>query len=227
MSDPVCRHYRDLLGVYVVGAIEPSERSLLDAHLNQCYGCREELAGLAVLPAMLHRIPLAEAEELAKPGPQGLDSGDPGPQLLSRLLSDVRARRRSRRLRVVLAAAAAVIVAASGSLVVSDAIRQHPQPAQVDLAFNRQGAVSGTVKYAGARWGTEIWARVRGVPEWTECEFWVKTVKGRSVLVGDWLVGPGGGSLWYPSRTDVRAGSIRSFTVTSGTGKVLVTIPAT
>src|SRR5215475_12988086 len=106
MSDPACRNYRELLGVYVVGAIEPNERSMLDAHLNQCYGCREELAGIAVLPAMLHRIPVAEAEQIAEVGLPGTDKDDPAPRVLSGLLTEIRARRRMKRLRTVLAAAA-------------------------------------------------------------------------------------------------------------------------
>lgn len=224
MSDPACRNYRELLGVYVVGAIEPNERGLLDAHLKQCYGCREELAGLAVLPALLHRIPVAEAERLVHPG----DPDDPAPDVLSRLLSDVRARRQSKRLRgAILAAAAAVIVAASGSVVVSDTLSEHSHPGAVQLEriFNSQGPVSGAVKYGPSPWGTAIWARVRGVPEWTECKLWVDTAHGHSVLVAGWLVGPGSGDLWYPSRIDVPARSIRGFTVKSA-GKVLVSIPA-
>ena len=44
MSDPSCRTFRESLGIYVVGAIEPSERAAVDAHLSQCPECREELA---------------------------------------------------------------------------------------------------------------------------------------------------------------------------------------
>src|SRR5262249_30552106 len=122
MSDPACRRFRELLGVYVVGAIEPNERSLLDEHLNQCYGCREELAGLAVLPALLHRIPTAEAEQLADPNAAAVDLDNPAPRVLSKLLVEVRARQRTRRLRTVLAAAAAFVIAISGSVAVSTAI---------------------------------------------------------------------------------------------------------
>ena len=132
MSDPTCRVFREMLGVYVVGAVEPSERSMLDAHLNQCYGCREELAGLAVLPALLHRIPVAEAEQLALPElPPGVPD-DPAPRVLADLLADVRSRRRSRRLRTVLAAAAAVIVAVGGGAAVAAGFdaHQHAQVAQ-------------------------------------------------------------------------------------------------
>ncbi len=37
MSDPSCGAFRELLGVYVVGAIEPGERAAVDAHLSHCY----------------------------------------------------------------------------------------------------------------------------------------------------------------------------------------------
>jgi len=229
MSDPACRNFRELLGVYVVGAIEPNERSLLDAHVTQCYDCREELAGLAVLPALLHRISPDEAERIAQPGPAGLDSDDPAPQVLSGLLGDVRASRRSKRLRGVLAAAAAVVIAASGSVAISGVLGQAAHPSAgppLERTVGHAGPVVGTVRYGPSQWGgTEIWTRVTGVPEWTQCKFWVNMRGGGSMLVGGWLTGPGADALWYPSRTDIPATSISSFTLTAA-GKVLVTIPS-
>ncbi len=49
------------LGVYVLGAIDPAERALVDAHLATCRDCRDELAGLAGLPALLARVSTEEA----------------------------------------------------------------------------------------------------------------------------------------------------------------------
>ena len=51
-----CTDARASLGVYVLGAIDPAERSLVDAHLLTCPDCRDELAGLAGLPALLARV---------------------------------------------------------------------------------------------------------------------------------------------------------------------------
>ena len=51
-----CTEARPSLGVYVLGAIDPAERSLVDAHLLTCRDCRDELAGLAGLPALLARV---------------------------------------------------------------------------------------------------------------------------------------------------------------------------
>ena len=47
-----CTDARPSLGVYVLGAIDPAERALVDAHLVTCRDCRDELAGLAGLPAL-------------------------------------------------------------------------------------------------------------------------------------------------------------------------------
>src|SRR5579859_8242284 len=60
-----CREIRQALGVYVLGAIDPAERTRVDEHLATCHECREELASLAGLPAMLRKVPVVEAERLA------------------------------------------------------------------------------------------------------------------------------------------------------------------
>jgi hypothetical protein len=228
MSGPQCRDFRELLGVYVVGAVEPRERAELEAHLTRCHDCREELAGLAALPALLHRIPVSEAEQIAQPGQLDLvNEADPAPDVLSGLLAEVGARRRSRRIRGMLAAAAAVLVALGGGVAVAAAVEQPArQAASVPMEVVRahQGKVDVTVRYVRSRWGTEIWVRVRGLPEWTDCKFLVATRSGHQVLAGGWLAGPYSGSLWYPTLAGVQAADITGFTLTAA-GKVLVTIP--
>src|SRR5580692_7851376 len=56
MTEWTCAEARISLGVYVLGAIDPSERGLVDAHLATCRDCRDELAGMAGLPALLARV---------------------------------------------------------------------------------------------------------------------------------------------------------------------------
>jgi anti-sigma factor RsiW len=228
MSDPACRSFRALLGVYVVGAIEPAERSLLDEHLLSCPGCREELAALAVLPALLHRIPVAEAELLAAAGHGGDEQDDPAPQVLAGLLAEVGARRRRRRARTLLAAAAAVIVAVGGAAGVATALDQPRSVvnSSLEVASAHRGDVWATVRYDGSRSHTAMWVQVRGVSEWTQCRLYVTTADGQSHLAGGWLVGPGGDGLWYPVRANVKAANVTGFTLTSA-GKVLLRVPAT
>lgn len=55
-------------GVYVLGALLPSERDAFERHLGECGICRDEVADLAVLPGLLGRLDAATAEAIAKDG---------------------------------------------------------------------------------------------------------------------------------------------------------------
>ena len=115
MSNPACHNMRQSLGVYVVGALDPAERMLVDLHLAGCRECREELAGLAGLPALLGRVPARDAERVILESAELRDLEEPPAELLARLLKEVAARRATGRWRGILAAAAAVVFAiASG-----------------------------------------------------------------------------------------------------------------
>ncbi len=59
-----CGELRVLLGAYLVGAISPADRDAVTGHLRGCARCREELAGLAALPGLMHRVPEADASRL-------------------------------------------------------------------------------------------------------------------------------------------------------------------
>lgn len=56
MSNPGHAELRRSLGAYALGALEPSERSRLEDHLDGCSACRDELASFAVLPGLLSRL---------------------------------------------------------------------------------------------------------------------------------------------------------------------------
>jgi hypothetical protein len=215
MSDPSCRTYRELLGVYVVGAIEPSERALLDAHLGQCYECREELAGLAPLTSLMHRVSVAEAERIALGGATDDASAEPSAEVLSSLLKRVGARRRTRRLRAMFTTAAAIALTVGGAVAATESLASHPHPFEV--AAVSRGPFSATVRYGNTSWGTTTMSvRVTGIREWSECRFWVITKDGRRDLVGGWTVGPGSKRLWYPVEAEVPKSSVASFVITWG-----------
>src|SRR5882672_9301444 len=107
-----CRDIRHALGVYVLGAIDPAERSVVDVHLSTCPECREELAGLAGLPALLRRIPVGEAQQLADDDLDELPGAEvPSEEMLRSLLARTTRTRQARRWRGLAAAAAVVLVA--------------------------------------------------------------------------------------------------------------------
>ena len=82
-----CREIRQALGVYVLGAIDPAERAQVDEHLATCSECRDELASLAGLPAMLRKVPVVEAERLAAPDAELDPSVVPSEDMLKSLVA--------------------------------------------------------------------------------------------------------------------------------------------
>ena len=135
-----CRDIRHALGVYVLGAIDPAERATVDSHLSSCPECREELAGLAGLPALLRRIPVDEAQQLAdEPADEMADSEMPSDQVLESLLARTSRARQVRRWRGLAAAAAVVLVAGAAGAATWSALN----PPAASVAGATLGHVGG------------------------------------------------------------------------------------
>ena len=56
-----CQH-TSTLGVYLLGALEPEDRSTFESHLYGCDVCRAELVRLAPLPGLLNQIAVTDFE---------------------------------------------------------------------------------------------------------------------------------------------------------------------
>jgi len=224
-SGPACKEIRQLLGVYVVGAIDPAERALVDEHLGQCQLCRDELAGLAGLPAMLSRVPAADVEWLDAAGTELPELQEPSDEMLASLLRKVSVKHRSRLRRSVLAVAAAAVIAAGG---VGAAMQLTRPQVTSDTATASNGRIAAVVDYSPTGWGTAMRVQVTGIPAGTKCQFWVVGKDGRASYAGTWTVGTSlyGQKPWYSASSAVASGSVNSFRITSG-GGLLLKIPAT
>lgn len=235
-----CRDIRHALGVYVLGAIDPAERSIVDAHLSVCPECREELAGLAGLPALLRRIPVGEAQQLADDDLDELAAaGLPGPEvpseeMLHSLLARTTQVRQARRWRGLAAAAAVVVVAGAAGAAGWSAVHHaagsgsnSAVPAHFTSvsATNPATHVAATVRYAGKDWGTVLDTKVMNVPAGDRCQLLVTDSSGHTTVVGSWTTSYDESGVWYPGSSGVTLDTVRSFEVTSR-GKVLVRVPA-
>jgi hypothetical protein len=235
-----------LLGVYVLGAIDPAERARVDAHLGGCPDCREELAGLAGLPALLGHVPVAEAARVS-----GIDDGErlapgqgmPGPEgaggTLTPLLARMAHRRKVSRWRSLAAAAAVVVIAAGAAT------------GAISLTGSGSGSGSGTapageaghweqvqatdpatlahvaVRYEAKDWGTVMDASVTGIPAGTTCQLWVLGRDGHKWAAGGWMVTNPYEQTTYPASSPIQGSAVRGFEVTTGhTVLVRVTTPA-
>ncbi len=228
-----CRDIRQALGVYVLGAIDPAERAQVDEHLATCLECREELASLAGLPAMLRKVPVAEAERLAAPEQDPELAGVPSAELLTSLMARTANVRRVHRWRTLATAAAVAIVALGGGAAVASALQSsgpsqgpglhQPVPWHQTSSI---GAVTGahlTVRYRHESWGTEMMVNVAGLRPGSVCEFQVTDATGGTSVVGSWQAWPG--NTWYPASTWLGESELRSFQVTIN-GKVVASAPA-
>ena len=188
-----CRDIRHALGVYVLGAIDPAERAIVDTHLSTCPECREELAGLAGLPALLRRVPVGEAQQLAGDDLDELPgSAVPSDEMLRSLLARTTQTRQTRRWRGLAAAAAVVVVAGAAGAAGVSALNHGggpgspPVPAHFTSvsATNPVTRVAATVRYAPRTWGTVLDTRVKNVPAGAAASSWSPTRAGTAPWSG-------------------------------------------
>jgi Putative zinc-finger len=234
-----CAEARLSLGVYVLGAIDPTERALVDSHLAGCRDCRDELAGLAGIPALLSRVGAEEAFALAESdGPPasaaslaavGQGTAEPPRELLATVIDLTSARRRRRRWRdASLGVAAALIIAAgvfgglrlgSSPSQTAQASAQFPGPAAGpwQTVTGQSQGMTATVMYRPMGWGTQLAAKVSGIPVGTKCQIWALGAGGTRTLVGSWDTDNREGTVWYPASAAVPAGQMDGFVITVGT----------
>lgn len=222
-----CADVRLELGIYLLGAIEPADRAIVERHLDACPGCREGLASLAGLPALLRRIPDAESI-LASAGSGEDDARIPPAALLSRT---VRIRHRHRALASVAAAAMIAGTATAVSLVnhggaqTQTALPAGPAWQRTVQAASPATGVWARVRYASRPWGTQIEAQISGVRPGTRCQLWVTGPRGQRLQAGGWVIVAGQAGSWYPGSSPLPATSLSSFEITS-VSKTLVKVPA-
>lgn len=226
-----CGDVRGSLGVYVVGAIAPADRSTVDSHLAGCADCRDELAGLAGLPALLGRVPADDVAMLITDGADEL----PSQAGLNSLLGRSASVRRRRWWPIMAAGVAAGLIAGAGAVAASGALDGslgHGQPtsaaavhwAPMVSGTNSRTHASATVRYRGRPGGIELDVQVSGIPTGTMCELQVINARGQGLASGTWIVTSGHQSAWYPASSSVPLSGARGFVVTNGT-RTLVTVP--
>jgi Putative zinc-finger len=231
-----CTDARPSLGVYVLGAIDPAERALVDAHLLTCRDCRDELAGLAGLPALLARVNPDEisricADDAVRAGAQtGADDRPPG-ELIGTVLDLAAARRRRTRWRFAASAAAVAAIAGGlfGGLSSITTTRTVPIPIQTAGAHwdtieatNSATGASASVAYSHELWGDAFEVLVDHIPVGTTCQLVVVHPDGTRTQVAEWTTASDEGSVWYSGSMASTAQPISSFQITAGK-KVLLT----
>jgi predicted anti-sigma-YlaC factor YlaD len=235
-----CADARLSLGVYVLGAIDPAERALVDAHLATCRDCRDELAGLAGLPALLARVNPDEISRICADDTVGADThadsdDQPPDELIGTVLDLAQARRRRTRWRFAAYAAAVVVIA--GALFGGLSSINTTQTIKVPLtagagswetvhATNSVTGETAAVAYSQQLWGAAFQVLTDHIAQGTTCQMWVVHPDGSRTQVAAWTTARDEGTVWYAGSMPSSAGPIRSFQITAD-HKVLLTATPT
>jgi predicted anti-sigma-YlaC factor YlaD len=232
MTADGCAEVRLSLGAYVLGALDPADRSRVDAHLAGCPDCRDELASFAALPGLLGRASRSEVET---------EPVDPGPQLLERLLGAAAAERRhDRRRRLLTSVAAGVIVLAAVGVTVGVTQTRHPASTRVAgtsetfTATNPQNHVQATITETKKGWGASVDVSVVGVTAdlaGQSCQLIAVGPGGKTDVAASWAAPAAGytglSKVNASGSTAMAAKDISAFKVVGSDGKTLVWVPAT
>jgi anti-sigma factor RsiW len=222
-----CTEARLSLGVYVLGAIDPAERALVDAHLATCKDCRDELADLAGLPALLAKVNPDEVSRISADDAVGADASEQPPDELIGTVRDLaEARRRRSRWRYLSAAAAVVLIAAGlfGGLkaATSTTTTQIVKPSagagswETVTGTSQVTGAAATVAYSTQLWGNAFEVLVNRIPIGTTCQLWVIHPDGSRTQAAAWTTARDEGRVWYSGSMPKTAGSIGKFEITAG-----------
>jgi hypothetical protein len=227
-----CTDARTSLGVYVLGAIDPAERALVDAHLLTCRDCRDELAGLAGLPALLARVNPDEISRITSEDTVRAVTDDRPPgELIGTVLDLAAARRRRTRWRFAAAAAAVVAIAGGlfgglSSITTTRTVAIPVSPGgthwETVEATSAVTGASASVAYSHELWGDAFEVLVDHIPVGTTCQLWVVHPSGTRTQVAAWTTASDEGNVWYAGSMPITAEPISSFQITADK-KVLLT----
>jgi hypothetical protein len=230
-----CTDARPSLGVYVLGAIDPAERSLVDAHLTTCRDCRDELAGLAGLPALLARVNPDEISRIcADDAVRTVTDDRPPGELIGTVLDLAAARRRRTRWRF-LATAAAVVAIAGGlfgglssmgtTRTVVVPVSAGPGSWETVQASSNLTAATASIAYSEQLWGNAFEVLVDHIPVGTTCQLWVVHPDGTRTQVAAWTASRDEGKVWYAGSMASTAEPISSFQITANHQVLLTATP--
>jgi hypothetical protein len=224
-----CGEARTSLGVYVLDALDPEERAVVDAHLATCAECLAELATIEDLPALLATVRAEDAVALATAESDGpavasdLMSEHPAPAAAAPVTELSTRRKHGRRRNAVLsmAATAAITVAALGGATIGNRLAHPSQgldpgpasgPWQTAQGHNSAG-MQATVRFRPMGWGTQVAVKVTGIPAHTACQIAAFGTDGSATAAGSWITDANEGKIWYPASAGL-SGRVTRFEIT-------------
>ncbi|WP_026425363.1 anti-sigma factor family protein [Actinokineospora inagensis] len=238
-----CSHTLSL-GAYLLGALDPLERSTFEAHAASCPDCRHELVRLSPLPGLLHRISPADFEDTPEV-PADLrafdgdghawteDPLDVEPEPAARpaavaVVTDAERPRKARRWTLMAAAAAIVVALSVGGVLVYQSLHASGGNQPLVVSWSATDPASGVradVDLTDRTWGTEVRLRLHDVPPGKPCKLVVRGRDGYREVAGWWASSYTQGDP-IPGSTSIDLTRISRVEVVTDDDVVLVDVPA-
>jgi anti-sigma factor RsiW len=172
------REWQEALGAYALGQLPHEERPGLEAHLEGCPACREELESLTSVAALLPLADPAQFDAAPRPSPDLLG------EVVSAMQSERRATRRRRRWQALVPAFATVAAAAAGLALFVLPGGGEPRPGRhVEFASLPPG-LEISANLIPHAFGTEIHMYVQGAPSGALCRVFVRSRNGARLSAG-------------------------------------------
>ena len=149
---------------YVLGSLSSAERREFEAHMRTCKPCRDAVAEISGMPALLSRLDSDEVAQIDELGQAASAPPPLRPELLTSLLKKVTWRRRRSRVLTWAVAAAAAAVLVVGVFVAWRSNPAMPSPEQPRASASAllmtpvatPSELSATITLNSHRWGTQI-----------------------------------------------------------------------
>jgi anti-sigma factor RsiW len=218
---------------YVLGSLSAADRREFEVHMATCPQCREAVAELSGVPALLSQLDRADVAAISESGSAaGTPIATPAlsPELLPSLLATVRWRRRRTYLTTWVASAAAAVVLGIGVFVgvqgISSTAPQQVTASAEPMAQVGTNLLASTVSVNSQHWGTSINLRcVCLAPLYAHHDTLAMVVVGRDgsqTRLATWVADPGhtatpAGSISMPA-SQIAAVQV----VAADTGQVLL-----
>ena len=184
--------------------------------------------------APLEAVPFPVPAQAEPPAGAGAPAGAAAPEPRPANVVDLAAARRRRRGLASVAAVAAAAVVMGGASFGGAKLAAAPAPASASQGLaqqdqlhpagapngtwqtvtGRNGQAAATVAFQSMRWGTQLEARVSGLPVNTPCQMWVVERDGTRALAGSWVTDSDEGAVWYPASAGAPAADLKSFGIT-------------
>lgn len=203
--------FREWVGSYLLGALEPRERADFESHLAECPICQAETVALAPLPGLLR-----DRGEPPVPASMNPDVGDQAIRVIQQ--DRRRLERRTQTWRAGTLTVGVLLLFVAGMTLWPNSANEQDEP---DGVFSIEGRAVGNVQLTAKGWGVAVNADLAQLPDQPVYELWIITSDGKRELAASW--GPtaqhrarlsGSSSLKYDTVTAVE--------IWSGTSDMLI-----